>query len=756
MKKRTCLIVAFATFGLTLTGCNIDTLTPNSSQPAQGNTSVVDKDEDIKKIYRLYLENGGTLSYQEWLSTIKGEPGKDGTSIRHGQGTPAQTLGNDGDSYIDMENWDYYLKVAGSWIKTGNLKGGQGDRGETGPQGPQGDKGDTGEQGPKGDTGSQGETGPQGEQGPKGDKGDTGSQGPQGEQGPKGDQGDTGKSAYELFKEAHPEYEGDEKQWLDDLINGRLGSFSKSYTVTFDLGYNGLSFTQTVLDGKKAQKPDNPTREGYRFLDWVDENKDHWVFNGYCITSDITLHAVWEQTSFVVTFLNDDNSVLATTYVSVGERAVYPGATPVSALYGADAEFIGWSGNLYPMADTSYVAQYRVDPNLEYDLTYWCPSGDNDVMDTLVASFKTSDEKYKDLKIGRTANYGEGDSYRKLHADLKAAADVMLMVDDNIRAGVKAEEIAEIKDDEFKKEVSEGAIAACSVNGKLYGYPYRADNSPMPFYDTTVYTNAEDLKSFEKVLATAKAAGKKVALDLGNGWYNACLLWSGGGDFWLNDAGDTIVTNVGGTGDKKTDVAKSLTAYKALFNAYKDTWDITSDTAKIEAGFKDKSYAYAVLWNDTANIQANNANVSVTTWPTIEIEGTAKPMDCFISYKAVICKENDTDAERLNLAKAFAKFLANKASQKIRFEQLSYGPSNSELLASADVKASPFINAVSEMAAAGRTHSQALNVTQDFWTPMANIGGLVTNGKETWGDYPNAVNALDALVVCNGWSVGSR
>lgn len=390
------------------------------------------------------------------------------------------------------------------------------------------------------------------------------------------------------------------------------------------------------------------------------------------------------------------------------------------------------------------------------DLTYWCPSGDNDVMKTLVANFKASDEKYKDLKIEVAANYGEGDTYKYLHTDLKAAADVMLMADDNIRAGVKAEEIAEIKDDEFKREVSEDAIAACSVNGKLYGYPYRADNSPMPFYDTTVYTNAEDLKSLEKVLATAKAAGKKVALDLGNGWYNACLLWSGGGDFWLNDAGNSIVTNVGGTGAKKTDVAKSLMAYKALFNTYKDTWDIASDQAKIEAGFKDKTYAYAVLWNDIAGIKANNANVSVTTWPTIEIEGTAKPMHCFQSYKAVICKENDTDAERLTLAKAFAKFLANKASQKIRFEQLSYGPSNSELLASADVKASPFINAVSEMAAAGRTHSQALNVTQDFWTPMANIGGLVTNGKETWGDYPNAVKALDALVVSNGWSVGNK
>ena len=48
--------------------------------------------------------------------------------------------------------------------------------------------------------------------------------------------GATGKSAYELFKELHPEYDGDEAKWLDDLVNGRLseGQF-KYFTVTFDI-----------------------------------------------------------------------------------------------------------------------------------------------------------------------------------------------------------------------------------------------------------------------------------------------------------------------------------------------------------------------------------------------------------------------------------------------------------------------------------------------------------------------------------------
>lgn len=53
----------------------------------------------------------------------EGAPGKDGTSCFNGSGKPLVTLGNDGDSYIDTDTWDFYVKVEGVWIKKGNIKG---------------------------------------------------------------------------------------------------------------------------------------------------------------------------------------------------------------------------------------------------------------------------------------------------------------------------------------------------------------------------------------------------------------------------------------------------------------------------------------------------------------------------------------------------------------------------------------------------------------------------------------------------------
>ena len=350
MKKRLLILIAISAL---MASCG--SAPAPSSETVIPSTSSEQQPTEMRRIYELYLADGGTMSYEQWLATIKGEPGKDGASIRHGQGAPDAALGNDGDSYLNMENWDYYLKTGGSWIKVGNIKGAQGEQGPQGEKGEPGDQGQQGEKGDKGDagvsivsigkTGSDGlldtytitysdgsastfvvANGAKGEQGIQGvagkdghtpsvrigangnwfvDDADTGiqAQGLKGDKGDAGADGQDGKSAYEIYKAAHPEYAGNEQQWLDDLVNGRLGTEEKViYTVTFDLGYDDLSFTQKVEEGGKATKPEDPTREGYNFMDWVDKNQDHWVFNGYSITADMTLYAVWlEQAEYTVT-----------------------------------------------------------------------------------------------------------------------------------------------------------------------------------------------------------------------------------------------------------------------------------------------------------------------------------------------------------------------------------------------------------------------------------------------------------------------
>ncbi|KPN16273.1 collagen-like protein [Arthrobacter sp. Edens01] len=129
-----------------------------------------------------------------------GLPGRDGNSIHNGSGSPASSLGADGDFYLDTTTFAIYgPKTAGTWPV-----GAQSLIGPQGPMGPQGVQGDPGAQGPAGSTGAagptgaagsvgpQGKTGPQGPAGPQGDKGDTGDTGPIGPAGPQGPEGAAG------------------------------------------------------------------------------------------------------------------------------------------------------------------------------------------------------------------------------------------------------------------------------------------------------------------------------------------------------------------------------------------------------------------------------------------------------------------------------------------------------------------------------------------------------------------------------------
>lgn len=38
----------------------------------------------------------------------------------------------------------------------------------------------------------------------------------------KGEKGDNGLSAYEIYKKYHPEYQGSDYDWINDLVNGEL------------------------------------------------------------------------------------------------------------------------------------------------------------------------------------------------------------------------------------------------------------------------------------------------------------------------------------------------------------------------------------------------------------------------------------------------------------------------------------------------------------------------------------------------------
>lgn len=247
------------------------------------------------KIYQLYLASGGKLTYEEWLETVRGEKGDPGHTYE-------VSIGRNGNWFIDGKDTGIHA------------------------QGPQGEKGETGE---KGDTGD------------------------------KGDQGDAGKSAYELYKETHPGYNKTEEEWLEDLLNGRLGE-QITHKVYFNTKGGSSIAEQDIKHGEKASKPNDPTRPGYIFDGWTYLGEP-WSFNGYSVTEDMILEANWIAIDYTATFVNDDGTVLETLEnVHYGDQLVYSGATPVkpNPIDHCIYTFTGWDKELTVDGNMELIAQY--------------------------------------------------------------------------------------------------------------------------------------------------------------------------------------------------------------------------------------------------------------------------------------------------------------------------------------------------------------------------------------------------------------
>ena len=92
----------------------------------------------------------------------------------------------------------------------------------------------------------------------------------------------------------------------------------KKYTVTFDADGGTSVDSQTISDGKKATKPDDPTKNGLVFDNWYSDSAKTIVFNfDTAIKADTTIYAKWkglpgaESNPYIIT-TNEQLKQLAT------------------------------------------------------------------------------------------------------------------------------------------------------------------------------------------------------------------------------------------------------------------------------------------------------------------------------------------------------------------------------------------------------------------------------------------------------------
>ena len=352
----------------------------------------------------------------------------------------------------------------------------------------------------------------------------------------------------------------------------------------------------------------------------------------------------------------------------------------------------------------------------EVMLSVWCSGEDIPMISRMVNEFK---EMHKDEAIFSITISAEGEDTCKdtILSNPDAAADIFTFAADQLNSLYEAGVLLQITEDadriiEENGSPSSGAVMSALRDGKLYAYPATASNGYFLYYNTE-YLTEDDVKSFDRILQVAAENGKKMTMDLSNGWYIYSFFKGAGLEVELSDDGKTNICNWNATSGDYTgvDVAKAM-----LDIAGNDGFLSGSDEI-LKQGAKDGTVIAGVsgTWISTDIQEAFGDGYAAAKLPEYTIKGDSVQMHSFAGYKFIGVK---ADTKSPKWSQLLAQWLTNEENQLTRFRERGEGPANVNAAGTDEVKASIAISALSEQSVYG--HLQ--NVADTFWTPAYVFG----------------------------------
>jgi arabinogalactan oligomer/maltooligosaccharide transport system substrate-binding protein len=234
-----------------------------------------------------------------------------------------------------------------------------------------------------------------------------------------------------------------------------------------------------------------------------------------------------------------------------------------------------------------------------------------------------------------------------------------------------------------------------------------ADNGYIMFYDKSVFTD-EDVKNLDNMVAVAGAAGKRILMDISNGWYIASFFLGAGCTLSIDDAGNQVCDFNNANGLKAATEIRKFTNSPAF---------MTGDDSVLQGGMGNSIAACVTgMWNAGTLQEKLGDNYGATKLPTYGEGAEAIQMASFGGYKLVgVNSFTKAPTHAMDLA----DWLTNEENQKRRFETRMLGPSNIAAANSPEVEANVALAALAEQGAYAYSQNDVLD---NFWTPAESFG----------------------------------
>ncbi len=398
------------------------------------------------------------------------------------------------------------------------------------------------------------------------------------------------------------------------------------------------------------------------------------------------------------------------------------------------------AANAFDAAFVEEWGQFIADEEgTEIDLKIWAPSKAQDVFKAEAEEFAALFADYFTLNISVEIQE-EGDTAGQVINDPKKAADVFSFPSDQLNKLVNAEALAAVV---FADEVgainTASSVDAATLDGTVYAYPETGDNSYFLAYDKNFITE-EDVVSLEGLLAKCKEQGKKFTFNSGNSYFACTYLYTGGLEtIGLEEDGLTQKFN-----DYDIDeVTNTVKAFADLFKSYKGTFESAETTAFADGVKVDPTTVAAGVigsWDVASVKEILGDNVGFAILPTINVNGTDKPMINMFGYKYIGV---NSQSAYPYAAQLLAYYLTGEDCQLDRAQQLEWGPSNINVQNMEEIKNNVSMNAI--LAQSANSVAQ-VNLAGTFWTPLDGLGKYVADDTNSF-TFDEVKEQVEACIV---------
>lgn len=355
-------------------------------------------------------------------------------------------------------------------------------------------------------------------------------------------------------------------------------------------------------------------------------------------------------------------------------------------------------------------------------LKVWGPQEQQDSIQAMCEEFKAL---YPNDNI--TIEFGvvsEADAKNEVLKDPSVAADVFTFASDQIAELVQAGTLFPIKmnTDQIIANNTENSIAASTVGGELYAYPSSSDTYFM-YYDKSKYTE-DEIKSLDTMMAKDLGSGvTNFSYDIDNGWYLSAFFFGAGCTLFGPDGTDATQC------DFNND--RGLLVGEYLMNLAKNPKFANHDDGLLLAAFEAGTLGANVTgtWNAAAIKESLGDNFGTAPLPTVTLSnGETIQLGGMANFKLYGVNSQTKNPQA---AMALAEYLTNETSQKARFEQFSYGPTNLNLANDTAAMSSNQALAAMTQQIEFATLQTSIPQSGNYWSPAEAFGTGLMDGSIT-------------------------